>query len=836
MQTISTLCHRCYLHLGLLLLLLPVESFSPSAFDVEWLSPSAGPGKTLGGLPTYADAMPLGNGALTALAWANATSGGVGIYLGHQGAQSSHTELYKLGLLQLSVSPNPFSQGAYFSQRLDVAAATVRVAMGGTAAAPAVAISVWVDACSDALYVDVVATSPVRVAVAASSTRPAAPWNHTLEFGFCGPVTSLPDVFVDPLPPPVVLSRAPPQTARDTMRHASGARRPLRRAPPPAGAAAFAPASLISFHRNSDAEGLTVNATLTQQGVPQLVGTTPDWWRDLQSGFVLEGVAGALARVDARTLDTAAPGLAFSLRATVLAVQTDTEAEWLEDLAALVARAPGEGAARQCHGTWWNGFWARSWVAVNGSARGGQQLSSAYQLTRYVQAVQSRGTIWPIKFNGGAFIAAMGGDGEADKRGWGPSNWWQNTRLPYGTMLAAGDFEQFEVLLDYLLNQLVFLNQRTLAYFNHSGFWTTETTHLTGAYDAGDYGCGASRAGYPDWLAVSGFIHVDQGGDSGMPEMALMALDYVLALNASQASLKALPLALAVADYYAQHFAVNASSGRVVIAPTQVLESFWCTWNSNSQKFVDCCADDTPTVSGMGAVFEKLLALPLGVLSPARRAAYAAFAPRIPELPLSTGLNGTVIAPGRVLSDRRHNHEGPEHYPIHPHRLFTMGRAVAAGQDLALARRTWESTFKPGGFSHSNTGWNYGVNTAALLGLTQPAAAQVLERAATPPAPGYRFPGFAPHFQDFDPSADFFANMNRALQDMLLQGGEDGWGNATLVLFPTWPCDWDVSAKLWAPQNTSVEIEYAGGALQRLTVTPSTRAASVKWAACVTAV
>jgi hypothetical protein len=43
-------------------------------------------------------------------------------------------------------------------------------------------------------------------------------------------------------------------------------------------------------------------------------------------------------------------------------------------------------------------------------------------------------------------------------------------------MLAAGDFDEFEVLLDYLLNQLVLLNQRTLAYFNHTGFWTTETT------------------------------------------------------------------------------------------------------------------------------------------------------------------------------------------------------------------------------------------------------------------------------------------------------------------------------------------------------------------------
>ena len=69
-----------------------------------------------------------------------------------------------------------------------------------------------------------------------------------------------------------------------------------------------------------------------------------------------------------------------------------------------------------------------------------------YAITRYTQAVQSRNTMWPIKFNGMAFIAARGSNGEADKRQWGADNWWQNTRLPYGAMLAAGDFDTFQVL------------------------------------------------------------------------------------------------------------------------------------------------------------------------------------------------------------------------------------------------------------------------------------------------------------------------------------------------------------------------------------------------------
>jgi hypothetical protein len=74
-------------------------------FNVAW--PDDQPDGTDGyGLPNFAGAMPLGNGALTALAWANVSAGGVGIYLGHQRAQSTHTELLKLGLIQVALSPN----------------------------------------------------------------------------------------------------------------------------------------------------------------------------------------------------------------------------------------------------------------------------------------------------------------------------------------------------------------------------------------------------------------------------------------------------------------------------------------------------------------------------------------------------------------------------------------------------------------------------------------------------------------------------------------------------------------------------------------------------------
>eukprot|EP00038_Savillea_parva_P029372 m.70674 g.70674 ORF g.70674 m.70674 type:complete len:682 (-) comp8661_c0_seq1:95-2140(-) len=467
----------------------------------------------------------------------------------------------------------------------------------------------------------------------------------------------------------------------------------------------------------------------------------------------------------------------------------------------------------------------------------GFRVSQMYAITRYTQAVQSRGTMWPIKFNGMAFIAAMGSNGEADSRQWGACNWWQNTRLPYGAMLTAGDADIFQVLMEYKLNQQVLLSQRTQLYWGHPGMWTPEVSHLSGAYCPETYGCNATnRKGLPVWLDSSEYIHVDQGGDSGTGEYSLMALDFLLWTSNNTATPRAdakdyLLIATEAAEYFMHHFKNRSADGRVLVWPAQVLETYWCTWDVPTQQFVNCCENDSPTVSGMIGLFEKLLALPASLTTATQRATWQRFQSHLmPVLPVKDDANGSVIAPAKVVSNGTHNGEGPELYAIHPHRLFTKGRHVAAGVDISLAERTVNASR----FAQGGTGWNYGINAQALVGNSAGAAKQLLSRAWTAPAQGYRFDGFAPHEQDFDPSADHFANMNRALLEMLLQSGDDGFANTTIVLFPSWPCEWDVNFKLWGPLNTSVEVQYAGGQLlQPIIVEPPARVSAVTFANCV---
>ena len=181
---------------------------------VEWLTPTSEPGTGSYNVKTFQGSMPLGNGALTASAWANVSSGGVGVMLGHQAAQSSATELFKLGLLQVSLTPNPFLAGSYFNQSLDIASATLYVHAGGSSLDDcAVTLSVWCDAGSDTLYVSAAACNgmtPFSLNATLSSVRLPTPLNYSADYASCTPLHTEPDVLMDPLPPPPPPSRANP--------------------------------------------------------------------------------------------------------------------------------------------------------------------------------------------------------------------------------------------------------------------------------------------------------------------------------------------------------------------------------------------------------------------------------------------------------------------------------------------------------------------------------------------------------------------------------------------------------------------------------------------------
>jgi len=109
-------------------------------------------------------------------------------------------------------------------------------------------------------------------------------------------------------------------------------------------------------------------------------------------------------------------------------------------------------------------------------------VSQGYALQRYVNACAGRGDC-PIKFNGSIFTV----DGRrgkmaytADYRAWGGPYWFQNTRLIYWPMIAAGDFDLMEPFFRMYVSTLALARARTPIYFGHEGAFFPETMYFWG--------------------------------------------------------------------------------------------------------------------------------------------------------------------------------------------------------------------------------------------------------------------------------------------------------------------------------------------------------------------
>ena len=80
---------------------------------------------------------------------------------------------------------------------------------------------------------------------------------------------------------------------------------------------------------------------------------------------------------------------------------------------------------------------------------------------------------------------------------------------------------------------------------------------------------------------------------------------------------------------------------------------------------------------------------------------------------------------------------------------------------------------------------------------------------------------WGPNF-DWLPDQDHGSNLMTTTQLMLMQCYDD-----KIYLLPAWPREWNVSFKLHAPRQTTVECVYRDGAVSSLTVTPASRRADV---------
>ena len=725
------------------------EPVAPSPYEVIWDSPSADTNGT----------MPLGNGEIALNAWIEA-SGDLRFYIARTDAWDDSGRLVKVGAVRIKVGDGPAERTRKFRQVLTAKDGTLSARYGEGDAQ--MDLRLWVDANRPVICVEAKTVSPTTATAMMELWRNAA--------------TELPDKTHSDV---LNCGLFPEKTVVEPDTVIRGVKERIG-----------------WYHRNIKSVGPANLAKM--QGVEESPRAEPLLHRTF--GALI--ATGRPQRVDDRTLRSAV-GTSHLFEIAVVTKHPATVEAWLGDIQMTLdaARKLDLTTRRTAHEKWWAGFWNRSWIHVTKNGEKADDATAvvtrAYALQRYMAACVGRGK-YPIKFNGSLFTVPFADRKleDADYRQWGPGYWWQNTRLPYYSMCAAGDYEMMDPLFNmYARDLLPFLKFRTKKYLGHGGAYIPECIYFWGDMFAADYGNEpfATRA---DKLQASEWHKYEWV--SG-PELVTLLLDrYAYTEDAKFLRETVLPAARELLGFFDQHYKTGGD-GKLDMQPSQALE----TWVG--------CLNPMPELAGLHSTTARLLALPENLMSSGDRAFFKQLQAKLAPLPTTKTPDGKVmLAPAQVYK-QKNNSEVPELYAVFPFRQIAVGKPNLEWGVEALNHRTDKGA----------SGWRQDDIFMAFLGEAAQARDNVVARARSKHGES-RFPTFwGPNF-DWIPDQDHGSVLLIALQSMLLQA--DG---RTIYLLPAWPTDWDCEFKLHAPYNTTVEGVIKAGKLEKLIVTPESRAKDV---------
>ena len=183
---------------------------------------------------------------------------------------------------------------------------------------------------------------------------------------------------------------------------------------------------------------------------------------------------------------------------------------------------------------------------------------------------------------------------------------------------------------------------RTKAWYNiDQGTFFPETMRQSGLYDSGEMGWRCESAG-GDKLPIATNPYIRYHREGGL-ELSLLALDWFEhSGDLSYFHQTLLPQIVLYLDYYANHFK-DGPDGRFDMFPAQALETWQCIDVPPTRG--TCVTNPMPQVAALHALIPRLLALNETVVpDAATRAKWAAFAKRVPELPVGPCMQGAHLA------------------------------------------------------------------------------------------------------------------------------------------------------------------------------------------------
>ena len=577
------------------------------------------------------------------------------------------------------------------------------------------------------------------------------------------------------------------------------------------------------------------------QNTPEMVAKTKDPILYRTSGCLLQ--AKDFVRENPTTLKSKNKSTIFDCSITVNSIQPESLQSWLAEISKPVH------SDRKAHCAYWKSFWDRSYIHILSGGKGKfnldqcrftqfaqgskayeghkeidpatniAQINQRYALERFCEAAAGRGAV-PAPYNGSIFTMDMpaGVKGfknalekpvSPDGRDWAILSFmWQNTRHPYWSMSARGDYDAIKPGMQFVRDGLDINIDRCQKIFGHEGAFIMEASwwHNVGVFN---------------WGKVPVHLRTHQLATVELP--AIMCEYYEHTLDKKFLDEVLIPCADEYLKFYEIHFPKRDAGGIMQMEGVGCVETY--------QGVTNPCTE----MGGMKYVLKKLLSFDI---DEPHRQHWSNLLKAMPGVPLRRihGLDllavGEKYDPGRVLC------ESPELYSVYPFRQVWIGRPEL----LASARQSFHlrTTSIDGTIDDQATetgGWQSAPVQAAYLGLPREAARlasinfndqfinwhdNLDPNAPWPNRPRARFPAFWETKMDGTPDNDHGANSVNALQSMLLQS--DG---KKIFLLPAWPENWDVSFKLCAAGNTTVECEYKDGKVRKLKVTPVSRTADI---------
>lgn len=509
------------------------------------------------------------------------------------------------------------------------------------------------------------------------------------------------------------------------------------------------------------------------------------------------------------SLTTKEPRKALSITITTNIEQTTTVDEWRQNLNKIQKRQlANTDADRKASRKWWNSFWKRSYINMySNTDPKAREIARNYQLFRYMLACNAYGDT-PTKFNGSLFTfdpCYVKGNKHLtpDFRQWGGASMTaQNQRLVYWPMLKTGDWDMMDSQFNYYLRMLRNAEMMTESYWGHKGACFTEQIENFGLPVAYSYGMEPRTGMRPRGKQANAYC--EYLWDTVM-DFCLMMIQ----TNTYEGRdiIPYIPFIESCLTFFDEHYRMLALQRTVQPFDRKKHYIFYPGTAGETYKMA---TNSSQTIAALTAVLKELISLPDQYISKEKKAHWQEMLSHMPPLPFRMMEGHKVIAPAQSF-ERLMNVEINQLYPVFPYDMYGLGRP-----DLEVARDTWRYGIdQPKWQKNRHESWHQDAIFCARLGLLTEARDLVWRKLQNG---RHRFPAFFGPGHDWTPDHNWGGTGMITLQEMLMQNVGD-----SILILPCWPKEWNVSFKLHAPKQTTVECTYNNGKIETLSVFPESR-------------